>query len=69
MRKIHVTDKYAVNHFITNLNDELVRETQHILVFSRSYIHKAITVNIQDPKRCFEKIYLTSFSVEIALKI
>ena len=72
MRKAHVTDKHAVNYFITYLNNthsEPVRETQHILVLSRSYIHKTITINFQDPKRCFEEVYLTSFSVEIALKI
>ena len=61
MRNTHVTDKHAVNYVITNLNDAYSKPTkgiQHILVLSRSYIHKAIAVNFQDLKRCFEEKYV-----------
>ena len=60
MRKTHVTDKHAVNHFITNLNDarnEPVRETQHILVLSQLYIHKTITI-FPRPKKDVLKKYI-----------
>ena len=53
MRKTHVTVKHAVVRVITNLNllseekdahSEPAREIQHILVFSRSYIHKIVAL-------------------------
>ena len=38
-----------------NAHSEPMRETHHILVLSRSYIHKTITVNFQgEPKKMFK---------------
>ena len=60
-----MTNKHAVSHVVPNLNllfenndahSEPVKETQHILVLSRPYVHKTITVNFQDPKMRFEKM-------------
>ena len=42
MREMHVIDKHAVDHVITNLNDAYSEEIQHIPVLSQSYIHKTI---------------------------
>ena len=68
MRKTHVTVKHAVAHVITNLNllseendahSEPAREIQHILVLSRSYIHKIVAFDYQgDLKRWFEEKYI-----------